>query len=97
MSPDDKDSVTNTDEVTVSLLALKSTEIVGQIVEIPRKLSEKPQIVIDCYKDDPTNDDVTDSPTDSSDDDEESGHLKFKFQLTPRIGHKRNLEKKGSK
>ena len=70
-------------------MALKSTEIVGQVVEIPQ-----PQIVIDCYnKDDPK--DVTDSPTESSDEDEESGHLKF--QLTPRIVHKRNLEKKGSR
>ena len=92
MSPDDKDSVTNTEEVTVSLLALKSTEIVGKVVEITQ-----PQIVIDCYKDDPTIS-GSGSPTESSDeDDEESGHLKFKFQLTPRIGHKRNIEKKGSR
>ena len=46
---------------------------------------------IDCYKDNPKDD----SSTDSSDEDE--GASRLKFQLTPRIEHKRNLDKRGSK
>ena len=41
MSPDDKDSDVTDIEVTVSLLALKSTEIAGHVIEVPQ-----PQIVI---------------------------------------------------
>ena len=57
-------------------------------VDFPPKFNKRGACIIQDFR-------VTDSPTESSDEDEESGHLKF--QLTPRIVHKRNLEKKGSR